>query len=102
MTIRDTLIEDAAAVAALIDSVSRERRYLAGTVGFSAEATQAFIASLRSANGDHIVAAIGDAVVGWCDNTPVPYAGMKHVGRSGMRVKSGSRGKGTGKQRLEA
>ncbi len=102
MTIRDTLSEDAAAVAALIDSVARERRYLAATVGFSAESTQAFIASLRSANGVHILAVIGGAVVGWCDITPLPYEGMKHVGRLGMGVKSGFRGKGTGKRLLKA
>lgn len=102
MTIRDTLSEDAATVAALIDSVARERRYLAATVGFSVESTQAFIASLRSANGVHILAVIGDAAVGWCDIAPLPYEGMKHIGRLGMGVKSGFRGKGAGKRLLEA
>ena len=35
MLIRDTLPEDANAVSVLIDAVARERRYLAGTSGFS-------------------------------------------------------------------
>ena len=40
--------------------------------------------------------------MGWCDITPWPYEGMKHVGRLGMGVKSGFRGQGTGKRLLEA
>ena len=39
MVIRDTTDADAEGVAALIDGVARERRYLAGTVGFPVEST---------------------------------------------------------------
>jgi hypothetical protein len=34
MEIRDSAIEDAERIAALIDTVARERLFLAGTVGF--------------------------------------------------------------------
>src|SRR5262249_58824084 len=60
--IRDTLPEDAKAVSVLIDSVSRERRYLAGTSGFSEEATASFIASVKAAKGVHLIAIVDDAV----------------------------------------
>ena len=59
MEIRDTTDADAVGVAALIDSVARERRYLAGTVGFPVENTRAFIASVRAAGGVHLFALSG-------------------------------------------
>ena len=102
MIIRDTRIEDAAAVASMIDLVARERRFLAGTVGFSEEATRSFIAALRSANAVHLVAELEGSLVGWCDISPSPFEGMEHVGRLGMGVKRECRGKGMGKRLLEA
>lgn len=56
MEIRDTTDADAEGVAALIDGVARERRFLAGTVGFPVESTRAFIASVKAAGGVHVVA----------------------------------------------
>ena len=102
MTIRDTTVEDAAAVAAMIDLVARERRFLAGTVGFSEEATRNFIAQLRSADAVHIVAEIEGSLVGWCDIAPVTSEGMQHVGRLGMGVTRDFRGRGIGRRLLEA
>lgn len=100
--IRDTLPDDAKAVSVLIDSVSRERRYLAGTSGFSEEATASFIASVKAAMGVHLVALVDHAIVGWCDITPASFEGMAHVGRLGMGVKAGFRGRGIGKGLLKA
>jgi RimJ/RimL family protein N-acetyltransferase len=102
MLIRDTLPEDAKAVAALIDAVARERRYLAATSGFPEEATAVFIASVRAAKGVHLIAIVDDSVVGWCDITRVPFEGMTHVGRLGMGVKADYRGQGIGKGLLKA
>ena len=86
----------------LIDAVARERRYLAGTSGFSEEATASFIVSVRAAKGVHLVALVDDAIVGWCDITPASFEGMTHVGRLGMGVKAGFRGRGIGKGLLKA
>ena len=86
----------------LIDSVARERRYLAGTVGFSEESTESFIRFLIAAKGIQLVGLINDAMVGWCDITPLSFEGMTHVGRLGMGVKAGFRGQGIGKALLEA
>ena len=81
MVIRDTLPEDAKAVSVLVDTVARERRYLADTSGFSEESTASFIAAVRAAKGVHLVALVEDAIVGWCDITRVSYEWMTHVGR---------------------
>lgn len=102
MLIRDTLPEDAKAVSVLIDAVARERRYLAGTSGFSEEATASFIAHVKAARGVHLVALMDDLIVGWCDITPATYEGMRHVGRLGMGVQADFRGQGIGKGLLKA
>ena len=102
MTIRDTTVEDAAAVAGMIDVVARERRFLATTVGFPEESTRNFIVDLRSADAVHVVAEFDGSLVGWCDIAPLPFEGMHHVGRLGMGVKRDFRGRGIGRRLLEA
>lgn len=102
MLIRDTVPGDAQAVAALIDTVARERRYLAATSGFSEESTAAFIASVQAARGVHLVAVVDGAIVGWCDIARVAFEGMTHVGRLGMGVHAAFRGRGLGKALLAA
>lgn len=102
MTIRDTTVEDAAAVASMIDLVARERRFLAATVGFSEESTRNFILELRSADAVHVVAELDGSLVGWCDIARLPFEGMHHVGRLGMGVKCDCRGRGIGRRLLEA
>lgn len=49
ITIRQTQIEDASKVAACIDSVAREKRFLANTVGFSVEQTADYIKFIKNA-----------------------------------------------------
>jgi len=102
MLIRDTLLADAKAVSVLVDAVARERRYLAGTSGFSEESTASFIELLRSVQGIHVVGIVDDMIVGWCDITPCCHEGMTHVGRLGMGVKAGFRGQGIGTALLRA
>ena len=100
MEVRDTIEADAERVAALIDSVARERRYLAGTVGFPVDGTRAFIASVKAAGGVHVVAVDSEEVIGWCDITPHPFEGMQHVGRLGMGVQKDHRSRGVGRELL--
>jgi len=102
MEIRDTTEADAASVTALIDGVSRERRYLAGTVGFPVDSTRAFIASVKAAGGVHIVAVDSGEVIGWCDIAPHAFEGMQHVGRLGMGVRKDHRSRGIGRELLSA
>ncbi len=96
MEIRDTIEADVESLTALIDGVSRERRYLGNTIGFPVEATRAFLASVRLAGGVHVVAVESGDVIGWCDITPHEFEGMRHVGRLGMGVRSDHRAKGVG------
>src|SRR5690348_3387272 len=100
MEIRDTTDADAEGVAALIDSVSRERRYLAATVGFPVDGTRAFIASVKAAGGVHVVAVASGEVIGWCDIAPHAFEGMRHVGRLGMGVQKDHRSRGVGRELL--
>ena len=98
MTTRFSTPEDAEAVAACVDAVSKERRYLGNTSGFSAEQTRDFIASLRECGGIQIVVVAGAKIVGWCDVTPLPFEGMRHVGRLGMGLLPSFRGQGLGRR----
>jgi ribosomal protein S18 acetylase RimI-like enzyme len=100
MEVRNTTDADAELVAALIDSVARERRYLAATVGFPVDSTRAFVASVKAAGGVHVVAVASGEVIGWCDIVPHPFEGMQHVGRLGMGVQKDHRSRGVGRELL--
>jgi len=102
MEIRDSAVEDAEGIAALIDAVARERLFLAGTVGFSVDDTRAFISSIKSSGGVQVVAIESGQIIGWSDIVPHPYEGMKHVGRLGMGVRKDHRSRGIGRKLLEA
>ena len=84
LTIRPTGIDDALQVAACIDSVAHERRFLGNTKGFPVEQTRDFIQLVNTLGGVHLVVLDGDEIVGWCDITPLAYEGLTHVGRLGM------------------
>ena len=104
ITTRSSTPEDADAISACVDAVSRERRYLGNTSGFSAEQTRAFIASLADSSGIQIVVVadhqggVPNEIVGWCDVTPIPFEGMRHVGRLGMGLLPSFRGQGLGRR----
>ena len=100
MEVRDTTDAEAERVAALIDGVARERRYLAGTVGFSVESTRAFIGSVKAAGGAHVIAVASGEVIGWCDIVPLSFEGMQNVGRLGMGVQKDHRSRGVGRELL--
>lgn len=102
MEIRDTTESDAEELSALIDSVSRERRYLGNTVGFPADMTRAFIGSVKAAGGVHLVAVDAGKLAGWCDIVPHSYEGMRHVGRLGMGLRKDYRFRGIGRELLSA
>lgn len=100
--IRETTESDVVQLAELVDSICRERRFLAATVGFGIDSTLAFVRAVRGAGGVHISATEGSRLVGWCDISPQPFEGMKHVGRLGMGVHREFRSFGVGKMLLEA
>lgn len=102
MTIKDTELEDAVLLSETIDKVARERQFLAITQGFPAEGTQSFIKHLQTIGGVHLVALDGNHIVGWCDISPLPFEGMKHVGKLGMGIAKDYRNMGLGRKILRA
>ncbi|WP_294344899.1 GNAT family N-acetyltransferase [Prosthecochloris sp.] len=100
IVIRLTDENDASQVSVCVDSVARERLFLADTKGFSVEETLEFIRFVRNAGGAHLVAVNRDSVVGWCDITPYSFEGLTHCGRLGMGLLSEYRGRGIGKKLL--
>jgi len=67
------------------------------------EQVEAFVASSVRAGYPQFVAEEDGRIVGWCDALPGPAAfGMAHVGRLGMGVLNGHRGRGIGRLLLGA
>jgi len=100
ITIRWSGPDDAPGVCACVDAVARERRYLGNVRGFTVEETRSFLASFAETGGVQFLALADGVVVGWCDVTPLPFEGMRHVGRLGMGLLPAYRGQGLGKRLL--
>ncbi len=92
--------DDAGNLARLVDAVARERRYLSAVCGFTEEETRAFLRNLIDNGGIQVLVLDADALVGWCDVMPLPFEGMRHVGRLGMGLLPAYRGQGLGKRLL--
>lgn len=100
LTIRNTRIEDAPAVAGCISSVARERRYLLRTQALSPEKVREFIQFVHNTGGVHLVVIDGVEVVGWCDVAPGTFEGLTHAGQLGMGLLPEYRGQGWGRKLL--
>ena len=84
-----------------VDSVARERLYLATVEGFPLEASVDYVAYMAENNFPQYFAVLDNEVVGWCDITPKDIPEFSHAGVLGMGVLPGFRGKGIGKRLLE-
>jgi ribosomal protein S18 acetylase RimI-like enzyme len=93
--------ERAASFNTALDTVARERKYLAKVEGHPLEQSQGFINYLIENNFAQFFAVKDDRVIGWCDATPVNYDGMQHVAVVGMGVLAEYRGRGIGGELLE-
>jgi ribosomal protein S18 acetylase RimI-like enzyme len=83
-----------------LDSVARERRFLAFTEAPSLDSTRQFVLSYIENDVPLFVALLGEEVVGWCDVSPIRMEGFAHCGRLGMGVHRDFRGQGIGTQLL--
>jgi len=81
---------------AAVDSVAREKHYLAMARAFPLKSTREFVRGNIRRRNPHFVALAGDRVVGWCDIQVVPRDTQKHSGILGMGIIEGFRGKGVG------
>jgi RimJ/RimL family protein N-acetyltransferase len=86
----------------VIDSVSREKRYLAWTEAPPFGVFKAFVANSMLKRTPQVIALDNGKVVGWCDITALPRPTTKHCGALGMGVLPAYRHKGIGTQLVHA
>jgi|SRR6185436_16434407 ribosomal protein S18 acetylase RimI-like enzyme len=84
----------------VLDSVSRERRYLLLLEAPPLEEMRRFVLRNIRQGYPQNVALIGEAVVGWCDVLPIERPTRAHSGVLGLGVRAGYRGMGIGKALL--
>jgi RimJ/RimL family protein N-acetyltransferase len=87
---------------AVVDSVARERRYLAMLQAFPMEETARFVRESIAKGNPHVVALADARVVGWCDIQPMPRETLAHGGVLGMGLLESYRGKGIGAALMRA
>jgi len=80
----------------VLDSVAREKRYLAFQQAPPREEAFAFYRGLLASHACHYVALLGGQVVGWCDVLPAHGQARAHAGVLGMGVVATARGQGVG------
>ena len=81
-----------------LDTVARERKYLALLQAPPLDATRSFILANIANHVFQFVAIKNDLVVGWCDISPLRMEGFQHRGELGMGVHPQYRGLGIGQQ----
>ena len=84
-----------------LDSVARERTWLAFTQAPSYEHMREFVGELIRDNDIQVYALQGDTVVGWCDITRRKRKVFAHTGSLGMGITKPHRGKGLGSRMME-
>lgn len=87
---------------AAVDSVARERLYLAMLQAFPLETTAEFVRSCIRAKSPHFVALVEGRVVGWCDIQPMQRETQAHGGVLGMGIVDGHRSGGIGTALMRA
>lgn len=100
--VRPIQIRDAPGYRECLDSVAREKRYLAQIEALPLGRIEEFVRESVEADSVQFVAADGDRVVGWADIFPHWAAALAHCGTLGMGVHADYRGKGIGARLLSA
>jgi ribosomal protein S18 acetylase RimI-like enzyme len=81
---------------AVLDSVARERRYLAFLEAPSLEESRRFVRRNIREGYPQYVALVAEKVVGWCDILPIDRPTRAHTGVLGIGVLAEFRGRGIG------
>jgi ribosomal protein S18 acetylase RimI-like enzyme len=104
MTIEIVRITEAHAAGfhACLDTVAREKRYLAQTTAPPLESMQSFVRDSVRNNVAQYVALDGDTLVGWCDVFGDCATAVAHCGTLGMGVLADYRGRGIGTRLINA
>lgn len=84
-----------------VDSVAREKKYLAFLQAPCLESTRAFVLDNLKNRRPSFLAIVEGEVVGWCDLMDLGRPIFSHVGELGMGIKAPFRGQGIGKALIE-
>lgn len=87
---------------AALDTVAREKKYLAFTQAPPREEAFAFYRSVLAGGHCLLVARCEGRVIGWCDVLPVHGEARAHVGMLGIGLLPAFRGRGIGAQLMRA
>jgi len=85
---------------AAVDSVAKERRYLAMLEAPSFVRTRRFVLDSLKAGAVHVVAVADGEVIGWCDLRPKAAPTLRHTAVLGMGIVAAYRGQGIGSRLL--
>ncbi|MDA9271953.1 GNAT family N-acetyltransferase [bacterium] len=84
-----------------VDSVARERKYLAFLEGPPIHTTRDFVLKNIKEQWPQILAIHDGKIIGWCDITPLDRPIFSHIGSLGIAVLAPFRGQGVGKSLLK-
>ena len=99
-TIRRIQPHDSESFRACLDSVARERKYLAQVEAPPLEKVREFVAQSVEQDAAQYVALVDEQVIGWCDVFAHWAYALKHVGTLGMGIQAEFRGQGLGRTLL--
>ncbi len=85
-----------------VDSVARERKYLAFLEGPPLNTTRDFVLQNINGNWPHLVAMHDGKIIGWCDISALDRPVFAHIGSLGIGVLASYRGQGVGKALMNA
>lgn len=84
-----------------IDSVARERKYLAFLEGPPINSTRDFVLENIKNNWPHFIAVSEGKIIGWCDISALDRPVFAHIGSLGIGVLASYRGLGIGKRLMQ-
>jgi GNAT superfamily N-acetyltransferase len=96
--VRKITLADAPSFRECLNSVARERKFLAQVEAPPLERMEKFVADSVSQNAAQYVAISDGKVVGWCDIFPHWAYALQHVGVLGMGILEPHRGQGLGRR----
>ncbi|HTO40360.1 MAG TPA: GNAT family N-acetyltransferase [Rhizomicrobium sp.] len=102
LEVRRIQLADARSYRECLDSVARERRFLAQVEALPIEQIEQFVAESIAIDAAQYVAVENDMVIGWCDVFSHRAYAIAHVGSLGMGVRAAYRGRGIGERLLRA